>query len=113
MDLIRIIYRLRPDVTWAGNVINASSKQTLQETYQSSQPFPTNAEGLAAWQEIQAEDAAEAQEVEELAADMADIEKANTYLTNKLTDLTSLTVPERVILRDTLLRMFSYFIKRI
>lgn len=103
MDLIRVIYRLRPDVTWAGNVINASSKQTLEQTYQSSQPFPTNAEGLAAWAEIQAEDAAAAAAADQ----MADIEKAEDYLTNALTPMT-IPVGDRIILRDTLLRMFKY-----
>lgn len=102
MDLIRVIYRLRPDVTWTGGRVNAYSKETLQETYQSSQPFPTNAEGIAAWAEIQAEDAAEAILVDE----MADLAKANTYLTNKLTEL-SISNPDKIIFRDVLLRMFK------
>lgn len=103
MDLIRVIYRLRPDVTWLNDTLNAYSKDTLEETYQSSQPFPTNAEGIAAWAEIQAEDAAEAL----LADELADLEKANTYLTDKLTPM-SLSNPDKVILRDVLLRMFKY-----
>lgn len=103
MDLLRIVQRIRPDVTWAGNVVNASSKETLQKTYQSSQPFPTNAEGLAAWAEIQAEDAAEAA----IADQMADLKKANTFLTNKLTPM-SIPNPDKIILRDTFLRMFKY-----
>lgn len=106
MELVTIVERLVPDVEWIGDVTNDASKQTLMETYYSpsGQPFPTNAEGLAAWQEILAERAAEAAEAEQ----MADLEKAETWLTNKITPMTSLSVDDRVRLLTILMRMFKY-----
>lgn len=119
MDLIRVIYRLRPDVTWLNDTVNAHSKYTLQKTYQSSQPFPSDAEGIAAWAEIQAEDAAKLQED----ADLEDaqensgyrnvtVDQAGSYLTTEITKLNTLSVSERTILRDVLLKMAVMIIKR-
>jgi len=107
MDLLRIVERLVPDVEWVGNVVDASSKASLQETFYSpsGQPFPTNAEGLAAWAEIQAEDAAEA----EAAAELADLDKANTWLTSQITPMSSISAADRTRLRDILFRIYKNY----
>lgn len=102
MDLIRIVERLRPDVTWRGGAVNAYSKATLKKTYRSSQPFPTDAEGVAAWKEIQAEDAAEAVAT----AQLGDLAKARTFLTNSIGSM-SLSTEDKLILRNTFLRLFK------
>ena len=44
MDLLACVMALRPDVTWAGNSVNAHSLDTIAETYQSAQPLPTLSE---------------------------------------------------------------------
>lgn len=104
MDYIRVVNYLVPDVVWQDG-LDGSSLQSIRDhfTSPSNQPFPTNQEGLDAWDEIQAQEAADAVE----AAAMDDLDKVETYLTNALTPM-SIPVADRVILRDTLLRMFKY-----
>lgn len=106
MEFVTIVERLVPDVEWIGNVTNDATVETLQSTFYSPSgaSFPTNSEGIAAWNEILAERAVAA----EAYANMADLEKVNTYLTGQITPMTSLTVEDRTKLRDILLRIVKF-----
>ena len=105
MNYIRVVEYLVPDVEWQDG-ISTSDLQSIKDHYHSpsGQPFPTNQEGIDAWAVLQAQDAAE----EAIADEMADLEKAETYLTNQITPMSSLSVADRTRLRDILLRMFKY-----
>ena len=48
MDIIRAIYKARPDVQWANNSVNGFSLDTIKEAY-IGDDFPTSAELDTAW----------------------------------------------------------------
>lgn len=44
LSIIKSIEKLRPDVTWKDGKIIGHTRETIAETYQSSQPLPSQAE---------------------------------------------------------------------
>lgn len=55
MDILRIVYKARPDVSWKNNSINGFSLETIKEAYIGTD-FPDQMELDAAWLSCQEDD---------------------------------------------------------
>ena len=117
MDLILCVQRLRPDVTWAGDMVNPYSLDTIAKTYQSADTLPTLAECEAVWPTIQAEIDAEAQRVADIEAEQATaglksvtIEQANSFIDNTI-DAASTVAETREAVKTVLKKMIPYLLK--
>jgi hypothetical protein len=55
MDFTAIVTRLRPDVRWAGRVVNGHNLTTIAETYLDPLPIPTLKECKAEWKVLEKE----------------------------------------------------------
>jgi hypothetical protein len=117
MDLISCIYKLRPDVTWAGNMVNGYSLEHIAKTYQSADDIPTLEECEAVWPEIEAENEAGQQRIDDIKAEQEtsglkniSIAQAHTFIDNQIDGASTIAETKEAI-KAVLKKMIPYLLQ--
>jgi hypothetical protein len=116
-DLLLCVKKLRPDVTWANDMVNPHSLETIAKTYQSAEPIPTLEECEAVWPEIEAEHATEKQRSIDIKAEREtaglkniSIAQAHAFIDNQIDGASTIAETKEAI-KAVLKKMIPYLLQ--
>jgi hypothetical protein len=116
-DLISCIKKLRPDVTWLNDMVNGFNLETIAKTYQSADPLPTLEECEAVWPEIEAENEAGQQRIDDIKEEQKNaglknisIAQAHAFIDNQIDGASTIAETKEAI-KAVLKKMIPYLLQ--